>query len=259
MRTAGWEATSSLSAVPSFFSLYSSGIFALYFFAQFVFSQVWNKKQPNWWCLVMVNWSSLIYSMIAAPCTCIEQTYHFCFSKSYKSILHSSCGAFLFTLWEDWYLSLVIIRNIDSMFIYILLSYCLKIDISWSSQLLHIVTGFNTGRSFFDAFYFCFITFTTIGFGDIVPGIFLFFEKYCMALKLIPFPAQILPRVCIFPPFYSLSFHTNGESSVAAQSWPTKLEFAKNCLYSHIWHKLRVKINDDYLFIYMYTFISSQI
>ena len=156
----------------------------------------------------MVNWSFLIYSMIAAPCTCIEQTYHFCFSKSYKSILHSSCGAFLFTLWEDWYLSLVIIRNIDSMFIYILLSYCLKIDISWSSQLLHIVTGFNTGRSFFDAFYFCFITFTTIGFGDIVPGIFLFFEKYCMALKLIPFPAQILPRVCIFPPFYSLSFHT---------------------------------------------------
>ena len=121
---AGWEATSSLSAVPSFFSLYSSGIFALYFFAQFVFSQVWNKKQPNWWCLVMVNWSFLIYSMIAAPCTCIEQTYHFCFSKSYKSILHSSCGAFLFTLWEDWYLSLVIIRNIDSMFIYI---YCCHI------------------------------------------------------------------------------------------------------------------------------------
>ena len=72
----------------------------------------------------MVNWSSLIYSMIAAPCTCIEQTYHFCFSKSYKSILHSSCGAFLFTLWEDWYLSLVIIRNIDSMFIYI---YCCHI------------------------------------------------------------------------------------------------------------------------------------
>ena len=167
----------------------------------------------------MVNWSFLIYSMIAAPCTCIEQTYHFCFSKSYKSILHSSCGAFLFTLWEDWYLSLVIIRNIDSMFINILLSYCLKIDISWSSQLLHIVTGFNTGRSFFDAFYFCFITFTTIGFGDIVPGIsvalgFPYLEKECMALKLIP--ASLVLRyyhayVSFLPSILCLSspHHTN--------------------------------------------------
>ena len=39
--------------------------------------------------------------------------------------------------------------------------------------MLHIVTGFNTGRSFFDAFYFCFITFTTIGFGDIVSARFV--------------------------------------------------------------------------------------
>ena len=83
------------------------------------------------------------------------------------------------------------------------------------NQLVYIVTGFNTDRSFFDAFYFCFITFTTIGFGDIVPGIpdfcifvFPYFEKYCMALKLIPVPrSDITTRMYLSFLLFSVFSH----------------------------------------------------
>lgn len=54
---AGWEATSSLSAVPSFFSLYSSGIFALYFFAQFVFFSGMKQKTTK---LMMSGYGQLV-------------------------------------------------------------------------------------------------------------------------------------------------------------------------------------------------------
>ena len=121
-------------------------------------------------------------------------------------VIFLGCGAFLFTIWE-----VVIIIIIDSIIIItrpwpafgrlgldgvsVCLSVCNeKVTTSWIVQLdghffvtdrhttlhhyIHIVIFNNLQQSsstqdwsFFDAFYFCFVTMTTIGFGDMTPSI----------------------------------------------------------------------------------------